>query len=112
MYRKIYRNMCFLAIVTLILSSVLVLCACYTSFNNKQKEEIKKLHQEEEIKAYCAHDICSMMEVAKAMKYVNFARHIRRKYEALTDQGFSHDEAMSLIPMWNDADFEIFKEGN
>ena len=50
--------------------------------------------------------------VDKAMKYGDFARHIRKKYEALTDAGFSHDDAMSLIPLWDDADFEEFKEGN
>ena len=42
MYKKIYRNMCFLAIITLILSTVIVMCACYTSFNEKYKHEIRK----------------------------------------------------------------------
>lgn len=44
--------------------------------------------------------------------YSEYAKHLMRKYEALTDHGFSHDDAMSLIPMWNDADFENFKKGN
>ena len=44
--------------------------------------------------------------------YSPYAKHLMRKYEALTDAGFSHDDAMSLIPMWDDADFEEFKEGN
>ena len=44
--------------------------------------------------------------------YSEYAIHLMRKYEALTDHGFSHDDAMSLIPMWDDADFEEFKEGN
>lgn len=30
------------------------------------------------------------------------ARNIRNKYEALIYVGFSHDDAMSLIPMWSD----------
>lgn len=34
--------MCFLAIITLILSTVIVMCACYTSFNEKYKHEIRK----------------------------------------------------------------------
>lgn len=42
MYKKIYRNMCLLAIVTLILSALTVLCACYTSFNEKYKQEIRE----------------------------------------------------------------------
>lgn len=41
MYKKIYRSMCFLAIVTLLFSSVTVFCACYTSFNEKYKREIR-----------------------------------------------------------------------
>lgn len=44
--------------------------------------------------------------------YSEYAIHLMRKYEALTDHGFSHDDAMSLIPMWDDADFEKFKKGN
>lgn len=44
--------------------------------------------------------------------YSEYAIHLMRKYEALTDHGFSHDDAMSLIPMWDDADFENFKKGN
>lgn len=44
--------------------------------------------------------------------YYEYAIHLMRKYEALTDSGFSHDDAMSLIPMWDDADFENFKKGN
>lgn len=44
--------------------------------------------------------------------YSEYAIHLMRKYEALTDAGFSHDDAMSLIPMWDDADFEEFKKGN
>ena len=94
----------------------------YRTEIDKQKEEIKKLHQEEETKAYCIHDICSTMEIAslypkrssvgESMKYADYAKHLMRKYEALTDHGFSHDDAMSLIPMWDDADFENFKKGN
>lgn len=44
--------------------------------------------------------------------YSEYAIHLMRKYEALTDHGFSHDDAMCLIPMWDDADFENFKKGN
>ena len=40
MYKKIYRNMCFMAMTSLIIFSVLVLCACYTYFDNQQKEEL------------------------------------------------------------------------
>lgn len=41
MYKKIYRNMCFLAILTLILSAVFILSASYTTFNSKLKEEVR-----------------------------------------------------------------------
>ena len=44
--------------------------------------------------------------------YSEYAKHLMRKYEALTDSGFSHDDAMSLIPVWDDVDFENFKKGN
>lgn len=36
------------------------------------------------------------------LPYTKIANHIRLKYQALIDQGFSHDDAMSLIPMWWD----------
>ena len=84
------------------------------------KKEIKKLHQEEEIKAYSVQDICSMADtvafhlkmssVDDGMRYTDYAKHLMRKYEALTDHGFSHDDAMSLIPLWDDVDFENFKK--
>ena len=93
----------------------------YRTEIGKIKEEIKKPHQEEEIKAYCAQDICSMANtvafhlkmpsVDDGMRYVDYAKHLMRKYEALTDHGFSHDDAMSLIPMWDDTDFKNFKKG-
>lgn len=41
MYKKIYRNMCFLSIVTLVFSLILVISACYTYFDDRLKEEIK-----------------------------------------------------------------------
>ena len=44
--------------------------------------------------------------------YSEYAIHLMRKYEALTDHGFSHDDAMRLIPLWDDADFEEFKKEN
>ena len=94
----------------------------YRTEIDKLKEEINKLHQEEEIKAYCVQDICSMVDtgafhlkmssVGESMKYADYAKHLMRKYEALVDQGFSHDDAMSLMPLWDDADFENFKKGN
>lgn len=43
------------------------------------------------------------------LPYVRYARHIHMKYKALTDSGFSHDDAMGLIPMWDDNEFEGFK---
>ena len=36
------------------------------------------------------------------LPYARYAGHIRLKYLALTDSGFSHDDAMGLIPMWTD----------
>lgn len=43
------------------------------------------------------------------LPYARYASHIRMKYKALTDSGFSHDDAMALIPMWDDNEFEGFK---
>ena len=40
MYKKIYRNMCIVAMTSLVIFSVLILCACYTYFDNQQKEEL------------------------------------------------------------------------
>ena len=60
--------------------------------------------------------ITDMQEEIQKLKaelnYSEYAKHLMRKYEALTDAGFSHDDAMCLIPMWDDADFENFKKGN
>lgn len=41
MYKKIYRNMVFLSILTLLLATAMILSACYTTFNTKLKEEIR-----------------------------------------------------------------------
>lgn len=41
MYKKIYRNMCLLALVTLVLSSLLIIAACYTYFDTATSENIK-----------------------------------------------------------------------
>lgn len=43
------------------------------------------------------------------LPYARYASHIHMKYKALTDNGFSHDDAMALIPMWDDNEFEGFK---
>lgn len=85
---------------------------------NVRLRTISQFHREEEFKAYCDHDISSTMDVAslypklipvgKAREYGDFAKHIRQKYEALINQGFSHDDAMGLIPLWGDEDFKNF----
>lgn len=41
MYKKIFRNMCLMSVVTLLLSTVLILSACYTAFSTEFREEIK-----------------------------------------------------------------------
>ena len=41
MYKKIYRNMVFLSILTLLLATAMILSACYTTFNTKLKEEMR-----------------------------------------------------------------------
>jgi len=41
MYKKIYRSLCILSVITIILTVVMTLSACYTSLSNKFKEEIK-----------------------------------------------------------------------
>ena len=39
MYKKIYRNMCFLSLLTLVLSAVVSLSVFYTSFKNRVQTE-------------------------------------------------------------------------
>jgi len=41
MYKKIYRSLCLLSVITIFLTLAMTLAACYTSFSNKFKEEIK-----------------------------------------------------------------------
>ena len=41
MYKKIYRNMCLLVMSTLVISAVLILCSCYTYFDNSFKKEVE-----------------------------------------------------------------------
>lgn len=41
MYKKIYRSLCFMSVVTIVVTVVMTLAACYTSFNSKLKEEVK-----------------------------------------------------------------------
>lgn len=41
MYKKIYRNMCFLSMLTLLLATVMILSVCYATFNTRLKDEIK-----------------------------------------------------------------------
>lgn len=41
MYKKIYRNMCFLSLTTLVLTSVLIISACYTYFDDRLQTDIK-----------------------------------------------------------------------
>ena len=41
MYKKIYRNMCFMAMTSLVIFAILILCACYTYFENQQKSELE-----------------------------------------------------------------------
>ncbi len=40
MYKKIFRNMCALSMVTVLLASVMIMTACYTSFNTKYEKEL------------------------------------------------------------------------
>ena len=40
MYKKIYRNMCFISMATLVLAIVLIISACYSYFDNRFKTEI------------------------------------------------------------------------
>lgn len=41
MYRKIYRNMRILSLLTMVLTAILILSVCYTIFENRLKEEIR-----------------------------------------------------------------------
>lgn len=42
MYKKIYRNMCFISMATLVLAVVLIISACYSYFDNRFKTEIEE----------------------------------------------------------------------
>ena len=41
MYKKIYRSMCAMAVTTLLLSALIILCVCYTSFCARFTEQVK-----------------------------------------------------------------------
>ena len=43
------------------------------------------------------------------LPYSRYANHIHMKYKALVGSGFSHDDAMALIPMWDEDEFKGFK---
>ncbi len=60
--------------------------------------EVKK----EVFNQYCMNDIAITKMYYEESAYIKIARHIRSKYNALVKAGFSHDEAMSFIPMWTD----------
>ena len=79
-----------------------------------RKEEIRKLKEkpnkdEQDTMSYAP---TNFILDGSNSSYSEYAIHLMRKYEALTDAGFSHDDVMSLIPLWDDADFENFKKGN
>lgn len=38
--------------------------------------------------------------------YSDYAEHLKNKLDNLKKAGFSHDDALGLIPMWDDHDFE------
>ena len=42
MYKRIFRNMCFMAVLTLVLTALLTLSICYAQFNGRLKAEIEK----------------------------------------------------------------------
>lgn len=87
---------------------------CYRKEIDNQKEEIRELKEKLNKDEQNTMDDAPMNFVLDGSNssYSEYAKHLMRKYEALTDSGFSHDDAMSLIPMWDDADFEEFKKGN
>lgn len=87
---------------------------CYRKENDNQKKEIRELKEklnkdERDTMGYAP---MNFVLDGSNSSYSEYAKHLMRKYEALTDSGFSHDDAMSLIPLWDDTDFEEFKKGN
>lgn len=87
---------------------------CYRKEIDNQKEEIRELKEKldkDEPDTIGYAPVNFVLEDSNS-SYSEYAKHLMRKYEALTDSGFSHDDAMSLIPLWDDADFEEFKKGN
>lgn len=80
-------------------------------YRKKEIRELKEKLNKDEQDAIGYAPVNFVLEDSNS-SYSEYAIHLMRKYEALTDHGFSHDDAMSLIPMWGDADFEEFKKGN
>jgi hypothetical protein len=68
--------------------------------------------KDDAFKKYCTNDVEMTKKLYmwnhdygmlhKSHNYHDTAMHMRRKYESLKAVGFSHDDAMSLIPMWTD----------
>lgn len=97
----------------------------YTMWNRTQAESIKAKDKriselcdrldKANMERYIENDIAVTKEIAEKIKpinelpYARYAGHIRMKYKALVDNGFSHDDAMGLIPMWDDTELMNFK---
>ena len=82
----------------------LVMTSTYGSTGQwlKQNPYIRPIMSIDE-RAYIENDISSTKELAERFNSCSAkAINIRNKYEALIYVGFSHDDAMSLIPMWTD----------
>lgn len=65
-------------------------CLCGGNYSEFNRETCTKCWDQE------------IEEPAKEAKYAIYAKHLRMKYEALIETGFSEDQAMQLIPMWFD----------
>lgn len=56
---------------------------------------------------YCKRDVKITKKLCELGHYAKYAAHMKRKYDALVKAGFSHDDAMSFLPMWLDDDYEV-----
>lgn len=42
----------------------------------------------------------------RPVNYSDYAAHIKKKLDSLKEAGFTHNDAMGLLPMWDDTDFD------
>lgn len=75
-------------------------CLCDDNYRNFNRETCTKCW-DQEIEEPIIATAAKTVET-ETYDYHAYAKHLRMKYEALIETGFSEDQAMQLIPMWSD----------